>query len=132
MFRDPGREDHATWTAVGHRLCDQEIIGWAMDDNYKTPLITRAIKMAARNVALPEGAVFHSDCGSNYMSGEFAKDVEKLGIRQFAGRTGICYDNALAESVNDTLKVEPVHRAFYVTHQEACENIARWIELGII
>ena len=31
------------------------IVGWAMDDNYKTPLITSAIKMAARNVDLPEG-----------------------------------------------------------------------------
>ena len=41
------------------------IVGWAMDDNYKTPLITSAVKMAARNVKLPEGAVFHSDRGSN-------------------------------------------------------------------
>ena len=40
--------------------------GWAMGDNYKTPLITRAIEMAARNLGFPEGAVFHSDRGSNY------------------------------------------------------------------
>jgi transposase InsO family protein len=39
----------------------RKVTGWAMDDNYKTPLITSAIKMAARNTALPEGAVFHSD-----------------------------------------------------------------------
>jgi hypothetical protein len=32
-----------------------------MDDNYKTPLISSAIEMAARNLALPPGAVFHSD-----------------------------------------------------------------------
>ena len=25
------------------------VIGWAMDDNYKTPLIEQAIEMAARN-----------------------------------------------------------------------------------
>ena len=31
----------------------QEVIGWAMDDNYKTPLITAAIEMAARNIASP-------------------------------------------------------------------------------
>jgi transposase InsO family protein len=37
------------------------ITGWAMGDNYKTPLITKAIRMAARNVDLPEGAIFHSD-----------------------------------------------------------------------
>jgi hypothetical protein len=32
-----------------------------MDDNYKTPLICAAIEMAARNLGLPAGAVFHSD-----------------------------------------------------------------------
>jgi len=36
-----------------------------MDDNYKTPLISQAIEMAASNLALPEGAIFHSDRGSN-------------------------------------------------------------------
>jgi transposase InsO family protein len=50
----------------------RKIVGWAMDDNYKTPLITRAVKMAARNVRLTEGAVFHSDRGANYTSAEFA------------------------------------------------------------
>jgi transposase InsO family protein len=73
------------------------ITGWAMDDNYKTPLITKAIGMAARNVDLPEGAIFHSDRGSNYTSAEYAGVLEDLGIRQSVGRTGICYDNALAQ-----------------------------------
>ena len=66
------------------------VIGWAMDDNYKTPLITSAIRMAARNIELPEGAVFHTDRGSNYMSAEFAAELESLGIRHSVGRTGIC------------------------------------------
>ena len=39
----------------------RKIVGWAMDDNYKTPLISRAIEMAANNLTLPEGAIFHSD-----------------------------------------------------------------------
>jgi transposase InsO family protein len=105
------------------------IIGWAMDDNYKTPLITKAIRMAARNVDLPEGAIFHSDCGSNYTSAEYAEMLEGLGIRQSVGRTGICYDNALAESVNGTVKVELVHRTVYATRRQAMEDIARYIEL---
>jgi len=105
------------------------IVGWAMDDNYKTPLITAAVKMAARNLDLPEGAVFHSDRGSNYTSAEFAGVLESLGIRQSVGRTGICFDNALAESVNGTLKVELVHRTVYATRQKAYDDIAQWIEL---
>ena len=76
-----------------------------MDDNCKTPLITAAIKMAARNLELPEGAIFHSDRGSNYTSAEFAAELKGLGIRQSAGRTGICFDNALAKSFNAAVKV---------------------------
>ena len=107
----------------------RKIVGWAMDDNYKTPLISRAIRMAARNVSLPVGAIFHSDRGSNYTSAEFAGVLAELGIRQSVGRTGICYDNALSESVNGSLKVELVHRKVYVTRKKAREDIARWIEL---
>jgi putative transposase len=107
----------------------RKIVGWAMDDNYKTPLITAAIQMAARNLKLPEAAVFHSDRGSNYTSAEFAAELRELGIRQSVGRTGVCFDNALAESVNGTLKVELVHRTVYPTRQKARKDIARWIEL---
>ena len=107
----------------------RKIVGWAMDDNYKTPLISRAIRMAAHNLDLPPDAIFHSDRGSNYTSAEFAGVLEELGIRQSVGRTGICFDNALAESVNGTVKVELVHRKAYATRQAAMEDIARWIEL---
>jgi putative transposase len=107
----------------------RKCVGWAMADNYKTPLITAAVEMAARNLDLPDGAIFHSDRGSNYTSAEFAAVLEGLGIRQSAGRTGICFDNALAESWNATLKVERVHRTVYPTRKKAMEDIARYIEL---
>jgi transposase InsO family protein len=107
----------------------RKVVGWAIGDNYRTPLITKAIEMAARNVALPADAVFHSDRGSNYTSAEFAGVLERLGIRQSVGRTGICFDNALAESFNASLKVERVHRTVYPTRKKAREDIARYIEL---
>ena len=61
----------------------KEVIGWATDDNYKTPLIEKAIEMAARNYPLAENAVFHSDRGSNYTSCQFAVTLKKYGLRQF-------------------------------------------------
>src|SRR5512135_2961984 len=69
----------------------RKVIGWAMDDNYRTPLITSAIEMAARNLDLPADAIFHSDRGSNYTSGDFGAVLKRLGIRQSVGRTGICF-----------------------------------------
>jgi putative transposase len=107
----------------------RKVIGWAMDDNYRAPLITSAIEMAARNLDLPADSIFHSDRGSNYTSAEFAAALERLGIRQSVGRTGICYDNSLAESFNAALKVERVHRTVYPTRKKAMEDIARYIEL---
>jgi putative transposase len=107
----------------------RKVIGWAMDDNYRTPLITAAVEMAARNTDLPADAIFHSDRGSNYTSAEFAAVLGQLGIRQSAGRAGICFDNALAESFNAALKVERVHRTTYPTRKKAREDIARYIEL---
>ena len=79
----------------------RKVIGWAMGDNYKTPLITTAIEMAARNIDLPAGAVFHSDRGSNYTSAEFAGVLAGLGIRPGPGskqRRTACEPRALRPS----------------------------------
>ena len=91
------------------------VIGWAMGDNYKTPLISAAITMAARNHSLEPGAIFHSDRGSNYTSAQFADTLAALDLRHSVGRTGICYDNAMAESFFGALKNELVHRTVYPT-----------------
>jgi putative transposase len=52
-----------------------------------------------------------------------------LGLRQSVGRTGICYDNSLAESTNGALKVELVNREEYPTREYAMKEVARYIEL---
>jgi len=107
----------------------RKIVGWAMDDNYRTPLIQAAIQMAARNLPLPAGAVFHSDRGSNYTSEDFAKTLKELDILQSVGRTGICYDNSLSESTNGAVKVELVNREEYPTRAYAMKRVARYVEL---
>jgi putative transposase len=105
------------------------VVGWAMADNYKTSLISAAISMAVRNHHIKEGAIFHSDRGSNYTSAEFGRVLRGFGIRQSVGRTGICYDNAMAESFFAALKNERVHRTQYPTRKRAIDDVARYIEL---
>jgi putative transposase len=112
----------------GDRLSHQKVIGYAMGEDYKTWLISEAIERAAANMELPEGAIFHSDRGSNYTSQEFAETLAGLGILQSVGRTGICFDNAMAESFFGGLKVERVHRTQYPTREHARRDIARCIE----
>jgi transposase InsO family protein len=65
----------------------------------------------------------------NYTSAEFAATLRDLNIRQSVGRTGICYDNAMAESFFAALKNERVHRTQYPTRRHAINDVARYIEL---
>lgn len=107
----------------------REVVGWAMDDHYRTPLIEAAIRMAVGNDRVEPGAIFHSDRGSNYTSTDFVATLKMLKVRQSVGRTGICYDNAMAESFFATLKKERVHRTVYPTREHARNDIARYIEI---
>jgi len=106
----------------------KKVIAYAMDDNYKTPLITTAIRRAARNEQLVPGAIFHTDRGSNYTSFEFGTVLQELDLRRSMGRTGICYDNAMAESFFAALKNELCNRTAYPTRAAAMRDIARFIE----
>jgi len=103
-------------------------IGYAMADHMRTDLVTAALDMAAANYRLAEGAIFHSDRGTQYTSQEFAEHAAKLGLRRSVGRTGVCYDNAQAETFNAAVKVERVNRTAYPTREHARKDVTRYIE----
>jgi putative transposase len=103
-------------------------IGYAMADHMRTELVTAALDMAARNYPLAENAIFHSDRGTQYTSEEFAVHAKKLGVRRSVGRTGVCYDNAQAETFNSAVKVERVNRTVYPTREHARKDVTRYIE----
>jgi putative transposase len=65
----------------------------------------------------------------NDTSADYGKALKNLSIRRSVGRTGVGYDNALAESFFVTLKNERVHRTVYPTRKSARDDIARYIEL---
>lgn len=108
---------------------NKEAIGYAMADHMRTELVTDALDMAARNHALEPGCIMHSDRGTQYTSAEYLAKLDELGLRHSLGRTGICWDNALAESFFASLKNERVHHMVYPTRRKAKKDIARYIEL---
>jgi len=105
----------------------KKVIAHAMDDHYRTSLITTAIRRAAAT-GLADQAIFHTDRGSNYTSAEFHTALVDLGLRHSTGRTGICYDNAMAESFFAALKNERVHRTVYPTRAHAIRDITTYID----
>ena len=107
----------------------KEVIGWSTASHMRTELVTDALHMAARNHVLEDKCIMHSDRGSQYTSADYVKTLSKLGLRHSLGRTGICWDNALAESFFASLKNERVHHMVYPTRKKAHDDIARYIEL---
>ena len=49
-------------------------------------------------------------------------------MRQSVGRTGICFDNAMAESFFGKLKTELVYHREFATRAEARRAVIRYIE----
>lgn len=107
----------------------RRVIGWAMADHQRTDLVQRALKMAVTlRGKLPDDVVLHSDRGCQYTSGEFHETAVKAGISQSMGRSGVCWDNAMAESFWATLKTEFYNRRTWRSRAEAKTGVGAWIE----
>lgn len=117
------------YLAVLTDCATREVIGYAMAEHMRTELVLDAVGMAMRNGRLEADCIMHSDRGTQYTSTEYREKLVELGLRHSVGRTGQCWDNALAESFFASLKNERVHHMVYPTRKAAKEDIARYIEL---
>ncbi|WP_322769152.1 DDE-type integrase/transposase/recombinase, partial [Frankia sp. Cr1] len=77
---------------------------WAVADHMRTDLVLDALRMAITRRHPPKGVISHADRGSQYTSKEFVGFCKINNVRNSVGRTGICFDNAAAESFWATLK----------------------------
>lgn len=109
-------------------LYSRAIIGWAIADHMRTDLIIDALDMAIRRRRRPRGVIFHSDRGSQYTSDTFAAFCEKHTVRRSMGRTGVCYDNAAAESFFATYKKELIHTQPWTNVTTLRKETLLWIE----
>lgn len=109
-------------------LHSRAVVGWAIADHMRTELVTAALDMAITHRAPPPGVIFHSDRGTQYTSGEFARYCTTNGIRRSLGRTGICYDNAVSESFFATYKKELIHTRPWPTMKHLKKETFDWIE----
>ncbi len=106
----------------------KKVVGWAIADHIRAELVETALRNAAETSVIEPGAIWHSDRGSQYTSASFRALVAGLGMRSSMGRTGVCWDNAMAESFFSALKNERVYRTVYATKTQARRDVIRYIE----
>jgi transposase InsO family protein len=117
------------YLAVVLDLFSRKVVGWAMDGNMETGLITNALKMALRTRKPPKGLLHHSDRGSQYASNAYQQLLTDYKITCSMSRKGNCYDNAVMESFFATLKQELIYHHHYQSHQQARQDIFEYMEV---
>ena len=107
----------------------RRVIGWAIAEHMRTDLVEDALKMAITlRGELPAKVVFHTDRGTQYASAQITTFAAENGITRSMGLTGICWDNAMAESFFATLKTEFYYRRVWATKARAKREVGAWIE----
>ena len=115
------------YLAVLIDLFSRRVVGWAVDEHFRTSLCLRALKQAIVLRRPNQGLVHHTDRGSQYTSDEYAKQRSKAGLRPSYSHAGDCWDNAVAESFFGTLKTELIHRRTWRNQNEVEEAIRDYI-----
>jgi transposase InsO family protein len=110
-------------------LCSRRLVGWSIADHMRTELVIDALEAAARTRGgRLDGAIFHSDHGTQYTSADFAAACARLGVVQSMGAVGTSADNAAAEAFNASLKRETLQgRKCWSAAREARLAVFRWV-----
>lgn len=108
-------------------LYSRSIVGYAIDDRLHTKIIVNALNMARLKRISLQGAIFHSDRGSQYASDEFRAHLGKYGMIQSMSAKGNCYDNAVAESFFHTIKTELIHHMRFESKEEVIKAVVNYI-----
>ncbi len=110
-------------------LATRMVVGWQTAQHMRTSLVTDALQMGIDARLVQRDAIFHSDRGTQYTSAEFAEFCRTRHLRRSVGRTGVCWDNAVAEAFFAALKNDLYHRYSWPTRARARFAVAEYIEV---
>ncbi len=107
----------------------RRVLGRSIADHLRADLVDVTLRQAvALRGHLPEKVIFHADRGCQYTSQQIADLAGELDLLRSMGRTGVCWDNAPAESFWSTLKNEYYHRHVFPTIEAARRGTYLWID----
>ena len=100
-----------------------------MGEQQSTDLVITALDMAATTRGtFPAGAVLHADRGAQFTPGKLTANMRAVQGNVSMGRAGVCWDNAMAESLWATLTTEHYYRRTSTTREQVYTRVTTWIE----
>jgi putative transposase len=116
------------YLAVILDLRSRRVVGWSMSASLAERLVLDALRMALARRQPAHGILHHSDRGSQYAGKAFQKLLKRHGMICSMSRKADCWDNAVIESFNATIKTKLIHRTKWRTREEARAGVYRYIE----
>jgi transposase InsO family protein len=108
-------------------IASRRVVGFAQADHLRTELIADALSNAVAARDPEPGVIFHSDRGCQYTSADYAVLADDCQVTLSVGRTGQCWDNALAESFFSSLKGELIDTRAWPTRAGARRAVVEYI-----
>jgi putative transposase len=108
-------------------IASRRVVGYALAEHLRTELVTDALDNAIAARDPDPGVIFHSDRGCQYTSTRLAAVASQCDVTLSLGRTGQCWDNALAESFFASLKGELIDTQPWPTRAAARRAIVDYI-----
>jgi transposase InsO family protein len=139
---DQGRPDAVWLTDITYLTCGEgdmflcairdghsrRVLGHVVADHIGADMVCEAIHAAvASRGGDVAGTVLHSDRGGEFTADLTARACGRYDLKRSMGDTGVCWDNAPAESLWSTFKHEYYYRHTFATRAELVAAVDNWI-----
>lgn len=109
---------HAYHISVIIDLFSRMVIAYRIGKTNSTQLVKSTFKKAYFDRKPPEGLIFHTDRGSNYMAKAMQDYLRSVHVTHSFSRVGSPYDNSVIESFFASFKKEELFRRIYRSEAE--------------
>jgi putative transposase len=119
------------WLASARDAFSNRVVGWATAARADTNLVVRALEYGLWSRQVRAGQLtHHSDKGCQYTAIRFTQRLADAGIAPSTGSVGDSFDNALAENLWSSIKIELMYwpGTSFTTRAEAEAAIFRYVD----
>lgn len=120
-------KDKFCYVCIVIDLFARRVLSHHVSDTMDSRLVQRTFDEAYKARNSPQGLVFHSDLGAQYISFNFRKHLDRLGVTRSYSHPGTPLDNAFAESFFSCMKREELSHKLYSTIEELKADVSEYV-----
>ena len=121
-------KNYPVYLCVVLDLFSRRVVGYKVSKKCSTNLVTASFRKAFEERGNPEGLMFHSDRGSQYVSETFRKILRDCSVTQSFSNSGRPYDNAVMEAFFASFKKEEAYRRKYTSENDFKKSVDEYIK----